>query len=946
MMMLGNENTNAQRNKKNDHVVESAKMVLERLIGSRVKDFELIHLQQSNSNDYFEFSAAKGIVTIKGTTTIAITRGFYEFLRSQGYGMVTWSGKRLQLPNHFPDLPVTSGKTAFTFREYFNVCTFGYTTVWWDWKRWEKELDWMALHGINMPLAMVGQEIIWTRLWESFGVKRNELNDFFTGPAFLPWQRMGNVNKHGGPLSNEWMENQKVLQHKILTRMRELGMQPIAPAFSGFVPPSFAQKFPGQKIIKNSNWGNFPDGFQTYVLPPDAPLFIEIGKKFITEYEKEYGNFDYYLADTFNELDVPVSQENRYNELAAYGKAVFNSISEGNPKANWVMQGWMFGNDQRFWDTASVSALLRDVPNNRVVIIDLADEMFEGWKKFDGFYGKKWISSVIHNFGGNNPLYGDIKFFAHCWADVLGNSNRGNVIGIGLSPEGIENNEVIYELLTDGVWTPEPIDLTQWLKFYMASRYGSSSLAITLAWQKLIEHVYTFSSLNFKHAFQTRPSANPNTSVKDTTSLREIVDVFIASYNECKTSNLFLNDLLEVTAHYAGTKIDEKLKLALAAHEVGEFAMRDTLANEALSMMNQFDEMLSTRKDLRLDTWISSARSLGKSKQEKSLLEQNARTQVTIWGGPDLYDYASKLWSGLISDFYRKRWGIYFKGLKENANTDSLNQTIKSWEVAWTLQRNYSEPIQSKTPYASAVNLLSAIDHSLNVAPTPNINVEKHVIVKNDSLLVTLSSQNSSTEIRYTLNGDEPSKKSILYVKPFYIFGSTVIKAKSFLDKNNPGITATKEISQVDASNGILCSYYEQPIPSLNDPGLKSFTPVKTKKVYAFDISEVAPRSDDFIEIFETQLEISTAGEYTFFTESDDGSRLLLDDSLVVNNDGYHARKEVSGNIALQKGKHSLRVEFFEARGAEYLKVSYDGPDFNKKAIEAGRLFLPITVRR
>lgn len=92
--------------------------------------------------------------------------------------------------------------------------------VWWDWERWEQELDWMALSGINTFLAFVGQESIWEKLFLEFGVKQYELDDFFTGPAFLAWQRMGNIKKWAGPLPQHWIIEQNKLQKKILARAR------------------------------------------------------------------------------------------------------------------------------------------------------------------------------------------------------------------------------------------------------------------------------------------------------------------------------------------------------------------------------------------------------------------------------------------------------------------------------------------------------------------------------------------------------------------------------------------------------------------------------------------------------------------------------------------------------------------------------------------------------
>ena len=926
---------------KNSQTISAAKDVIQRLIGDRAKEFNLISMDKNGDGDYYQYSASDGIITIKGTSAIALTRGFYDYLKSNGFGMVTWSGQRIDLPKELPDCSLVINKTPFQFREYFNVCTFGYTTVWWDWDRWEKELDWMALHGINMPLAMVGQEIIWTRLWESLRISRKELDDFFTGPAFLPWQRMGNVNKHGGPLSDEWMEKQRVLQHKILDRMRELGMTPIAPAFSGFVPPSFEKIYTNEKIIKNSNWGSFSDGYQTYVLTPGSQLFIEIGKAFIKEYEKEYGVFNYYLADTFNELQVPVSVDNRYNELAAFGKAVFTSIDSGNSNATWIMQGWMFGNDQTFWDKASVKALLRDVPNERVMILDLATEMFEGWKKHDGFYGKLWINSVIHNFGGNNPFYGDIKFFAHNWADVLKDSTKGALVGIGLSPEGIENNEVIYELLADAAWNTKAIDLNNWIKSYALSRYGQLPSSIIEAWQLMLEHIYTYSSLNFKHAFQSRPSHNPISSVKDTVALRKIVDLFLSAYDKCKDSQLFINDLIEVSSYYASTVIDKKIVEAIKANDAGELSLRDTLANEAFSLIQLLDNMIAERYDLTLEKWIESAKNWSDVQSQKDLMEKNARTQVTIWGGPDLYDYASKIWSGLISDFYKKRWEIYFDELRKDKESDSINKTIINWEEVWTNQLE----LKYNKPTICAINtiqdLIFAIDNSIRLTASPEIIVDKAVALKGDSTKVVLKSSDTLAIIYYTLNGDEPTEKNLIYSAPFYIKSSSIIKAKSFRSRYRNSITSSFNITQVDSSNGIICSYFEKTISSLSDPTLKTLNPTREKTVYSFNINDIDPRNDNFIETFETILDIENAGEYNFYTESDDGSRLFVDDSLVVDNDGYHARKEIAGKIWLVNGRHKLNVQFFEASGAESLTVSYSGPGLSKQQIQPIKLFLP-----
>ena len=118
-------------------------------------------------------------------------------------------------------------------RYWFNVCTAGYSTVWWSLQQWMEEIDRMALAGINMPLAFTGSEFVWQQLYLKYGLSEADLYPFFSGPAFLPWQRMGNMRGWGGPLDDDWIVAQRDLQKNIVERMREFGMTPVLPGFAG-----------------------------------------------------------------------------------------------------------------------------------------------------------------------------------------------------------------------------------------------------------------------------------------------------------------------------------------------------------------------------------------------------------------------------------------------------------------------------------------------------------------------------------------------------------------------------------------------------------------------------------------------------------------------------------------------------------------------------------------
>lgn len=157
----------------------------------------------------------------------------------------------------------------------------------------------------------------------------------------------------------------------------------------------------------------------------------------------------------------------------------------------------------------------------------------------------------------------------------------------------------------------------------------------------------------------------------------------------------------------------------------------------------------------------------------------------------------------------------------------------------------------------------------------------------------------------------------------------------------------TKTSSPVDvsvspengSSNGAKYSYYEGSWTQLPDFG--TLTPVTTDTSTSFTLS-VRERDNQFGLRFVSYVEISSSntGSYTFYTTSDDGSRLLVDDVEVVNNDGRHAAEEQSGTIDLSAGWHKITVEYFEADSEQTLSVSWKGPGFAKREIPSTRLYL------
>ena len=208
-----------------------------------------------------------------------------------------------------------------------------------------------------------------------------------------------------------------------------------------------------------------------------------------------------------------------------------------------------------------------------------------------------------------------------------------------------------------------------------------------------------------------------------------------------------------------------------------------------------------------------------------------------------------------------------------------------------------------------------------------------------DEHVISLDKPYSSAQIYYTLDGSEPSTRSILYTAPIVIKDNSIIKAITVMPSGESSYIAKGEYekstlqepaSQTDFDSGLEMTLYEGVMESLDE--LSSMKKDSTLIVKEIEIPENVPE-DDFALTFEGYIHIQTDGIYTFYTESDDGSRLYVNEQLVVDNDGVHAMQERKGQVALKRGFHCLRVEFFEAKYGQDLIVQYEGSGIEKSEI-------------
>ncbi len=239
------------------------------------------------------------------------------------------------------------------------------------------------------------------------------------------------------------------------------------------------------------------------------------------------------------------------------------------------------------------------------------------------------------------------------------------------------------------------------------------------------------------------------------------------------------------------------------------------------------------------------------------------------------------------------------------------------------------------------------------VIPSPKLYPGKYLyqqaggLYVDSSATVSLLTVADSAVTRYTIDGSFPTAASALYRGPFTVDTTTVITARSFDAKGNASEPAVAyyRIVHTGQGHGLNVSYF----PGGDWNTLPVFANLKATQhwtSYEFNLNRdqilgyLGKDPHSFATVFEGYVQIDQPGDYTFFTRSDDGSRLSVDGKAIVNNDGDHGVLEKNGGITLTAGKHPIRVEYYNGEGGFWLDVLYRGPGVPKQLIPAGKLYL------
>ena len=668
--------------------------------------------QVKSPTDFFELDQKGDKVVIRGNNYVSIATGVNWYLKYYAGIQLSWNGMTAQLPAVLPAVPQKERhETDLKYRYNFNYCTYSYTMAFWDWDRWEKEIDWMALHGINLPLAVVGADVVWYNVLTKLGYTKDEINEFIAGPAFQGWWLMNNLEGWGGPNPDSWYKQRETLQKQILKRMREYGIRPVLPGYSGMVPHNAKERL-GLNVSDPGLWCGYR---RPAFLQPTDPRFNEIADLYYKEMSRLYGKADFYSMDPFHEGGNVAGVD-----LNAAGQAIWGAMKKANPKAVWVAQAWQANPRQK---------MIENLPAGDLIVLDLFAESRpqwgdpeSTWYRKEGFGKHDWLYCMLLNYGGNVGLHGKMKHVIDEFYKAKTSSFGKTMKGVGMTMEGSENNPVMFELLCELPWRPARFDKDEWLKNYTVARYGKADKAVQDAWLLLSNTIYNCPAKNTQQGtHESVFCGRPDYDVYQVSSWSEMepyykpediiraAGIMLSAADRFKGNNNFEYDLIDIVRQAVAEKGRLVYPIMIDAYKAGEKELFAASSQRFLDLILLQDKLLAARPEFKVGTWIEKARNLGTTPEEKDLYEWNARVQVTTWGNRvaadegGLRDYAHKEWNGLLRDFYYNRWKVWIDRQKAQLNGAPVKAIdFYAIEEPWTKQTNpYSSQAEGAAKNAS-----------------------------------------------------------------------------------------------------------------------------------------------------------------------------------------------------------------------------------------------------
>ncbi len=599
-------------------------------------------------------------IRLSATSGVAAAAAFRWYLENRCDSYIGPLTRRMNLPAEPPAVGgVHEDGSRFLYRYFLNYCTFGYTLCFWKWEQWEPFLDWAMLSGYNLILNPVGHEMVWIDTLMRNGYTREEARAFLCGPTFFPWQCMMNLTSWGGPAPESYYEEHVILARRINERLQSFGAGVMLPGFSGMVPFDFEERHPGSHPLDQGMWCDFR---RPPLLVPGDPCFDSVATAFYETQMALFGdNFHYFSTDPFHE-----GGDSSKVDVVSYATGCYEKMKIASPTAVWFFQGWQAN---------PVRGIVNALPTAQVLVGNLrAEDCADGG---DNFADHAWLYCCVNNFGGQRLTRGNLhKLLVE--PHRLSADDTYTIVGIGSIPEGVENDEILFDALADIAFHLDLPDEDAWLRERLARRYGKVPQAVFDGWKQIRDEVYVgdTSSCPKEASLCARPSLTVDMVTSYSTpdfnyrpaALEEACRKLFSAFSElegCAPYRFDLTDFVRQSLSNKGWDYIVGLQKAFTARDEAAF---NANAEKFLSLYDIQDRLMATDRRALLGPWLELAKSHAHNVNEEAYFEFLARTLITLWGDRDgaigLRDYAAREWNGMLLDFYKPRWESYIHMLR------------------------------------------------------------------------------------------------------------------------------------------------------------------------------------------------------------------------------------------------------------------------------------------
>ncbi|MFG2989021.1 alpha-N-acetylglucosaminidase [Streptomyces sp. NPDC048257] len=692
--------------------VEPARAALERLLPRHWRQFALEPGTTAGA-DTFTVSGTTGAITVRGSTGATLLTGVGWYLQHVAGVDIGWPGDSIgMLPARLPAVPAPVTRRAEVPHRYaLNDTDDGYSGPYRSFEEHQRQIDLLALHGINEVFVQVGAEYPYYRALQGFGYSAEELRQWIPGPGHQSWWLLQNLSGFGGPVSERLMRERAELGGRITEQLRGLGMTPVLPGYFGTVPPGFAARNPGAATVAQGDWAGFdrPDW-----LDPASPVFGRLAAAYYAEQREVFGDSTMYRMSPLHEGGQTGSVD-----VGAAAGAIQGALHAAHPGALWAVLGWQ---------DDPTAELLAGVDTSKLLILDGLSDRYNRLDREARWGGVPYAMGTIYNFGGHTTVGANSSVWIERFGPWRDKANSA-LAGIAYLPEATGTNPAAFDLFTDLAWERGPIDQRAWFAGFAARRYGRPDAEAAAAWEELRKGPYSTSSGLWSESqdslFTARPSLaaagaaywSPRSMRYPAGSVRKALDHLLKVDPALRGSSAYRFDLVDTARQALANHSRVLLPRIKAAYEAKDLTRFRALTAEWQDGMRKLDAVTGSDPGFLLGTWLSAARSWGADRAEQDRYEYDARSLLSVWGrrstseGGFLHDYANREWSGLISELYAPRWERYFASLDEALVGKAAPREIDwhAFEAEWAGRTTPHPNRPSGDPYRLAAQIATAL---------------------------------------------------------------------------------------------------------------------------------------------------------------------------------------------------------------------------------------------